>query len=331
MARNTTKTILIFISAAILLAVTGCEDAPPSSPPATTQPDVETPDRESLVPVSQLKITPDADLYPPQSHSPEYAQPVPLPYPVNTAGAEDSAFILPDGNTLYFWFTPDPNALLAQQLDDGVTGIWASYKNGDGWQEPERVLLVEPDARALDGCAFVMDGTMWFCSARAGYAGMGWFTADNTGGEWSNWQPAGFPADYEVGELHITADGQEMYFHSARTGGLGQFDIWVCRWENSAWSAPQNVTAVNSPQSDGWPFISPNGDELWITRTYQGSPALFRSLKVSGQWQEPELIISQFAGEAAVDSVGNVYFTHHFYQDGVALEADIYVAYKIVP
>jgi hypothetical protein len=40
------------------------------------------------------------------------------------------------------------------------------------------------------------------------------------------------------------------------------------------------------------------------------------------------LIISQFAGESSVDNEGNIYFTHHFYKDGVMLEADYYVAYR---
>jgi hypothetical protein len=67
---------------------------------------------------------------------------------------------------------------------------------------------------------------------------------------------------------------------------------------------------------------------MWFTRTDQGSPATFRSQRVNGEWQEPELIISQFAGESSVDNEGNIYFTHHFYEDGVMLEADYYVAYK---
>jgi len=46
------------------------------------------------------------------------------------------------------------------------------------------------------------------------------------------------------------------------------------------------------------------------------------------QWGTPELIISQFAGEPSVDKEGNVYFTHHFYEDGKMLDADIYVAYR---
>jgi len=59
-----------------------------------------------------------------------------------------------------------------------------------------------------------------------------------------------------------------------------------------------------------------------------GSPAIFRSKKVNNEWQEPELIVSQFAGESSVDNEGNIYFTHHFFKDGVMLEADIYVIQK---
>jgi hypothetical protein len=60
-----------------------------------------------------------------------------------------------------------------------------------------------------------------------------------------------------------------------------------------------------------------------------GSPAIYRSLKVDGEWQEPELILSQFAGESSMDNEGNIYFTHHFYNNQwKMIEADIYVAVK---
>jgi hypothetical protein len=169
---------------------------------------------------------------------------------------------------------------------------------------------------------------MWFASARTGYTGLHWFTAKFVDGEWANWENADFNPDYEVGELHISTDGQELYFHSARPGGEGQYDIWVCRRENGEWLPPQNVEAVNSPEIDGWPSLTQDANELWFTRTYQGSPAIFRSKRVDGEWQEPELIISQFAAESSVDNEGNIYFTHHFYKDGVMLEADYYVAYR---
>jgi hypothetical protein len=54
------------------------------------------------------------------------------------------------------------------------------------------------------------------------------------------------------------------------------------------------------------PFLTQNGNELWFTRTYMGSPAIYRSTKVSGGWQEPERIISQFAGKPSLDNSGNI-------------------------
>ena len=98
---------------------------------------------------------------------------------------------------------------------------------------------------------------------------------------------------------------------------------------NGVWQEPVNVTAVNTPDSEGWPFLTQDGSELWFTRFYQGSPAVFRSRRgPDGAWQAPELIVSQFAGEPTLDNAGNIYFTHHFYRDGVMIEADIYVAKK---
>lgn len=292
--------------------------------------DCEYPDvaRESKIPASQAKITPETDVYPPILHSDEYEQPVPMPYPINTAGAEDSGFITPDGTTFYIWFTPDPNIAAEEQLTDEVTGIYSSHKVDGVWREPQRIWLQDACELALDGCVFVQDNIMWFASVRTGYTGIHWFTANLVNGEWTDWENADFNPDYAVGELHISADGQELYFHSARAGGKGQYDIWVSRKENGEWLPPENVEAVNSPETDGWPSLTQDGNELWFTRTYQGSPAIFRSKRVNGEWQESELIISQFAAESSVDNEGNIYFTHHFYKDGVMLEADYYVAYR---
>jgi hypothetical protein len=97
------KTAFISVVTVALLALTtGCEEQPP-----------ELVDRESKIPPGQQKITPEMDLLPPILHSDEYDQSVLMPYPINTAGA---GFIMPDGNTFYVWFTPDPGASLQEQL-----------------------------------------------------------------------------------------------------------------------------------------------------------------------------------------------------------------------
>ncbi len=298
--------------------------------------DVETlqhtppPDRESLIPFNQNKITPEIDFYPPKSETGEYKDPVPLPYPVNTAGAEDSAFITPDGNTLYVWFTPDVSKPVEQQVTDGVTGIYVFRKNEDGWSLAGRVMLQDAGKLALDGCEFVQGNVMWFCTVREGYTGINWFTAEFKDGKWGNWLEADFNPAYEVGELHITADGSELYFHSSRPGGKGELDIWVSKNVDGEWGEPENVEIVNSTYTDGWPFITQDGMELWFTRSI-GAPELYRSKRINGIWNEPEKMFSIFSGEASLDNEGNVYFTHHFYKDDVMLEADIYVARKASP
>jgi hypothetical protein len=287
--------------------------------------------RAEAIPANAVKVKPAEDAFPPQLHSDAYKEPVPLGDATNTAGAEDSAFVMPDGKTLYLFFTPDVRVPPEKQLLDGVTGIYVSHQRGGRWEPASRVVLEDEGELALDGCECVQGDTLWFCSARKGnYRGVDVWTARFRKGRWTEWRNAGrkLNVDYEVGELHVTADGNEMYFHSARAGGAGGVDIWVTRRIKGEWQQPENVRAVNTPETEGWPFVSQDGRELWFTRTYRGSPAIYRSRKVGGQWGRPELILSQFAGEPTLDNAGNVYFTHHFFKDGKMIEADIYVAYR---
>jgi hypothetical protein len=309
---------------------------PPASGSGTQQPAAgsqQYPDvsREDAIPSGAVKVTVDSDIYPPILHSDEFMNPVPLGLPVDTLGAEDSPFIMPDGNTLYVWFTPDPNIPVEQQLFDNVTGIYEYHKVGAGWGEPTRVWLAEPGEVSLDGCLFVQGNTAWFCSARLGnYRGIDMWTAEFVNGKWTDFQNAGekLNVEYQIGEMHLSADGNTLYFHSGREGGLGGLDIWATEKVDGEWQNPVNFEIMNSPDNEGWPFISQDGKEFWFTRFYMGSPALYRSKNVDGQWAEPELIISQFAGEPTLDDAGNLYFTHHFYENSTMIEADIYVAYR---
>jgi len=305
--------------------------AEPTPPEPVPEPESTLPvyPRESTIPEDAVKITPELDNYPPILHSDEYVEPVPLAYPINTKGAEDSPFITPDGNNFYVWFTPDPDIPPQEQLTDGVTGIYWSKKAGGVWQEPERVIL--NDDLSLDGCHFVQGNKMWFCSARVGNKReLDLWTAELVNGKWANWQNAGEPInlEYEVGEMHISSDGTQMYYHSERVGGKGGYDIYIIEKVNGEWQPPKPVDAVNTEEYEGWPFLTEDPKELWFTRNYLGTPAIYKSKNINGTWQEPELILSQFAGEPTLDNEGNLYFAHHFYENGTMLEADIYIAKK---
>jgi len=309
---------LIFLIIPVILLGAGCQSSP-----------TELPSRESKIPVDAVKMTPGLDGLPPILHSSEWEDPVPVEGPINTAGGEDSGFYAVDRNEFYVFFTPDVDVPVEEQLLDEVTGIYVSKNINGEWSEPERVLLQKPGKLALDGCEFVQDDTMWICSAREGYVGLHWFISEFKNNKWQ--PPKEAPEEiekYEVGELHITADGRTMYFHSARAGGQGEYDIWKMDLVDGVWQEPVNVEIVNSQATEGWPFISSDGEELWFTRTYRGSPAIYRSRLANGEWGEPELILSQFAGESSLDNDGNIYFTHHFYNSDGMIEADIYMAKK---
>jgi hypothetical protein len=105
-------------------------------------------------------MTPETDVYPPILYSDDWMTPIPLIDAINTAGGEDSAFVVPDGLTLYFFFTPDVSIPAEQQVSDGVTGIYVSKKQNDEWSLAERVVLQDTGKLTLDGAEFVQGDTM---------------------------------------------------------------------------------------------------------------------------------------------------------------------------
>jgi Tol biopolymer transport system component len=278
-----------------------------------------------------MKRTPAADPTPPILHVSGWAKPVPMPAPVSSAGAEDSACMSPDGSTLFFFFTPDVRLPPEKQLAQGATGIYYSMKTGSVWSMPRRARLASTPTDALDGAETLHGSTLWFASVRNGnYREIDIYTCTFKDGKFSNVKNAGARLNKEigVGELDFSPDGTELYFHSSAISGKGGMDIFVTRSANGTWTDPVPVDAVNTAGNDGYPFITQDGRELWFTRTINGTPAVLRSLRNGAAWGAPELVISQFAGEPNLDAAGNIYFTHHYYENGTMIEADIYVAYR---
>lgn len=315
-------------------------DEPENPPSSTDQDETETPDGEDTepvmvdryekIPATQVKMTPEDDYHSPMLHSFLWKDPVILEGGINTAGAEDSPFMSPDGNSFYFFFTPDVSKPAEEQLTDGVTGIWVSRKVNGIWEEAELVDLTTIGP-SLDGCAYVSDEEIWFCSARMGnFKNIDFWKGTLTEDGVVDITNIGKELNTEVivGELHVSQDGNTIYFHSDVADGLGGQDIYVVKREGDGWGEPENVEALNTAEHDGYPYLSPDENELWLNRWYKGSPGSFRSKLVDGEWTEPQVIASSFSGEPNLDTEGNLYFTHHYYQDGQMLEADIYVAYR---
>jgi hypothetical protein len=333
---------LLLLFAILALAALACGQTPTAvpAPHPTAIPQQPTPvSRYSALPAIQ-KVTPAKDAWPPVI-APGWTQPVPLDPPINTAGAEDSPFITPDGQTLYFVFTPDVSIPPEKQLLDGVTGIWVTHREGNGWNKPERVHLAHPGEVHLDGCEFVRDDWMVFCSAREGNKReIDLYTATLYDGTWTDWQNWGEPFNvtYQVGEMHVTADGRFLFFGSDRPGGYGGTDLWGSEKVSDTWGEPVNLgPQINTAGDENRPFITADGQALWfdsLNRRLGGpGPAILRSLRQpDGSWSSPEVIASSFAGEPTLTGDGRtLYFVHHYFSAdlGQMIEADIYVSKRI--
>ena len=295
--------------------------------------DAGTPSRYEIIPDDAVKMLPQSDLYPPILHSDEWSMPVPMPGAINTAGAEDSPFISPDGNRFFFFFTPDVSVPAEKQLVDKVTGIWWCTKVNGSWTEPEKIIL--HDDVSLDGAEFVLGDTMWFASVRVGnLKEIDYYTAQFEDGVWGDVQNAGeqLNVEYDIGEMHITSDGDTMYFHTGEWSSDNDMDIYMMDRTTEGWSEPVEVPDINTDSIEGYPFISADGNELWYTgpsKLGHPGPALYRAIKDGTGWGEAEEIVSSFAGECTMDAEGNLYFVHHYFDEDMnMIEADIYVAYK---
>lgn len=296
-------------------------------------------DRYSKIPADARKGTPATDPFPPRLVSDEYDDPVPMPGPINSAGGEDSPFISPDGSEFFFFFTPDVRVPAERQLTDSITGIWYSRLEGGEWTEPVRVVL--NNDVALDGCEQLIGDTLWFASVRAGMLGeIDVYTAVRRDGEWTDWHNAGqqLNVEYNIGEFHLTSDHRTMYFGSAESGDslwVG-YDLWKTERNASGWGTPMRLGAnINDSFSQSQPFVSSDMQELWYTGwcdTIMG-PCIYRSkLDSLGNWQAPEQVVVQFAGEPTLDDAGNLYFVHHYYTGGDSsrmLEADVYMCRRL--
>jgi Tol biopolymer transport system component len=73
----------------------------------------------------------------------------------------------------------------------------------------------------------------------------------------------------------ISANRLELYFHSNRPGGLGMDDLWMARRDDpdGPFAPPTLLTALNTDRDDAYPYLSPDGTELYYNRATDTSGA----------------------------------------------------------
>ena len=93
----------------------------------------------------------------------------------------------------------------------------------------------------------------------------------------------------------LSGDGLSLYFHSSRSGGFGNHDIWMTTRENptAPWQRPVNLGAtVNTGGTETWPTISHDGLSLffadWAPSWHTpGDLWVSKRSSVSAPWRAP--------------------------------------------
>lgn len=149
--------------------------------------------------------------------------------PVNTTKFESQPSISPDGRRLYF---------ASNREDVGTFGsvdVFVSHQLADGRWGPPVNLGSKINSKGYDGSPFVAtDGTtLYFCSEREGsIGGRDFFRSEWVGPSDTDWTvPYHFPApiNSDKNEMFLTvpAAGNVLYFSSDRSGGSGEYDLYV--------------------------------------------------------------------------------------------------------
>ncbi len=103
----------------------------------------------------------------------------------------------------------------------------------------------------------------------------------------------------------FTSNRLELYFVSARAGGVGGEDIWYTSRASvtAAWAAPINVAVLNSTAVDSGVEISADGSRIYFVSTRTGASDIYTSTKAGTDWSPPTLV-PELSSPATEDSLG---------------------------
>lgn len=120
----------------------------------------------------------------------------------------------------------------------------------------------------------------------------GLFFMDQQDGNWGNL------VEFEHNDRQSNAiqpsfnkDASVLFFSSDREGGFGGYDLYVSRYNNGSWSAPENLgPRINTSDNELYPFIHSTGRLYFSSEGHDnknGGFDLFYSEMFNGKWIAP--------------------------------------------
>jgi len=176
----------------------------------------------------------NGDIYQSTLKGDEWSEPIKLPEPINNADyQETSASFSPDGKTIYFvsnreggkggkdmWFcTQDKNSKWGKAKNLGST---------INTKEDEEGVFIHPDGKTLYFSSKGHNSIGGYDIFKSTFENL---SAGQTVGKWTKPINLGKPINTPDDDVYfvITADGKTGYYASAKTGGIGEKDIYQIR------------------------------------------------------------------------------------------------------
>jgi Tol biopolymer transport system component len=215
---------------------------------------------------------------------------------VNGRNYDDLPFISPDGSALYFnsrrpggfgdydiWKVPIIPALdftFGKPVNLGPVINSPDYDRGPSISSNELELYFDSSRPGGFGSVDI-----WISSRKSILEP--WGEPENPGSI--------INSDSLDAQPYISADGLSLFFHSNRTGGFGQDDIWITTRAviDGNWTIPKNLgSIINTSSHEGSPCISEDGLTLYFSSDRSGGYGnldLWFTMRptISEPWSEP--------------------------------------------
>ncbi|MBC7896237.1 MAG: PD40 domain-containing protein [Cytophagaceae bacterium] len=188
-----------------------------------------------------------------------WSQPTPAPF--SSAFTDYQPVMSPDGARLYFQSTRP----LAPGTGEVLQNLWFVERRGDGWG-PARP-IDELNTGSREGYAApLIDGTLYFNSDRPGGRGLQDFYR-------ARWEAGRYSPPVPVRELNtpdsendlvVDPRGRFVIFNRYIEATRG-IDLYVAFRDGDDWGTPRKLDAVNGPEWELTPSISPDGRYFFYT------------------------------------------------------------------
>jgi len=188
----------------------------------------------------------DGKIYVSEKNESTWSNPQALPPPINDPGAEAP-----------YWHWPSNYLHFCGVFSGGYGSgdIWKSHWTGSTWEARENLGPSVNTSANEYSCCISTDGNYLYFS-RDGQI----YIADKSGNTWINARPTGIGQGYVGSYLN-----GYLYFHSNRSGGYGNNDVWKVQGSGTSWGPPQNLgSQINTSSNEGSPTWTSDGKYMYF-------------------------------------------------------------------